>query len=588
MSPFWNKESRKPTRHGDPDEAIARYLEQIHQADVAGASPPASALNGLGDAYLDKNDVASAVDYYRQAAEIYAREGMHTNAIACLKKVRRHAVDEGDAGLLLGRYYAAKKLVPDALAELEGFAGRQEKAGNRKRAIEVLREAAQLVPNDPERRERLGDLLMEEGQTDAAAAAYREALRIFQKRGREDAADRLKTKFQDAGGQIDDAGAAAADPDESIPAAPEEPSPSPVTEVETPAPPAPTPAPEEAPPPAEAEEPLPPVEAEDPEPPAEAEEESTRRADLELESPLGFSGDDDVEGDGDAELSLGLDIERTSFREEEKELLREAREDEPEKLTVAQQTSVPPGQVERADIDDGSLDHGSEDADGGEGEMENEGDGPEERADEERADEEPEERATFDLDGSPGLADATAELERAAMDMETGGPGEAGSEAPGEAASDEAPSDPPDGPASDRAAAPSEPIVPEPRSHEEMVALAEQHVRAGETDQAGKYLLLAAEGLREDRAWQDAAHAYRRLAEIGEVRSEDFEDWVECARQTGRASEVLAALSIASRWHLKHGDVPAARRSAEEMLLVDPDNDTASEILERIGSLPSD
>ena len=61
-------------RHGDPDEAIARYLEELRQASVQGAAPPAASLNGLGDAYLDKGDLDSAVDHYRQSAEAYARE----------------------------------------------------------------------------------------------------------------------------------------------------------------------------------------------------------------------------------------------------------------------------------------------------------------------------------------------------------------------------------------------------------------------------------------------------------------------------------------------------------------------------------
>ena len=93
MSGLFKGGSRRPTRHGDPDNAVAGYLEQLHQADVSGAAPPPAALNGLGDAYLDKEDPDSAADYWRQAAEAYAREGMHSSAIACLQKVRRHAPD---------------------------------------------------------------------------------------------------------------------------------------------------------------------------------------------------------------------------------------------------------------------------------------------------------------------------------------------------------------------------------------------------------------------------------------------------------------------------------------------------------------
>lgn len=490
MPSMWKKSSEKASRHVDPDEAIARYLDKLHRADVAGTSPPASALNGLGDAYLDKGDVVSAVDHYRQAAEAYAREGMHTNAIACLKKVRRHAVDEGDVGLLLARYYAAKKLIPDALSELEEFAGRQQRIGHRKRAIEAVREIVRLAPGDGERRERLGDLFRQDGQEEAAVAAYREAARAFEEAGRPDAAARQREKIRALGHDL-----AAAQPEEPAPR-PERTAAREATQVEKPEAEAPVGAPpgeerpvREAPPPAEA-------------------------------------------GEDHDDASLDLQIERTSYREQEEERFRRAREEAQEKLTVAQQTSgtdesVDPAEIQRTVVEEDAADTGL---------AENE-------------------RDPGDLDGSPSLADAAAELERAAWDMEQ--PPEGGS------------------------------VGPEPRSHAEMLAIAEQHVRAGETDHAAKYLLIAAEGLREESAWPEAAHAYRRLAEIGEAKGEDFEDWTECARQAGRASEVLEALSTAARWHLEMRDIPAARRSAEEMLLVDPNNRTALDILERIGASSS-
>ncbi|MBW3660370.1 MAG: soluble NSF attachment family protein [Gemmatimonadetes bacterium] len=441
MPSFWKKESERPTRHGDPDEAVAKYLEQLHQADVAGASPPASALNGLGDAYLDKGDVVSAVDYYKQAAEAYAAEGMHTNAIACLKKVRRHAPDQSDVGLLLGRYYAAKNLIPDALAELEGFATRQEELGNRRKTIEAMREVVGLVPEDGARRERLGDLLRADDQGDAAVSQYRKARNAYEVKGDRVAVERVRSKVADLGGA--EAAAVEPEPAEGAPPAEER-------------------AAAEAPPPPEA--------------PSEPREE---------------------------ELGLGLEIERTSYVDQE-EQARPPLEEPSDPLTIAQQSEA------------------GEDV-------------------------EEDEREPYDIGESPALAEAAAELEQAA----TGS------------------------------------TDPESLTREEILALAERYDRAGDPARAAEYLLRAARDWRREGEWRQATATYQRLVETGEARAEDFEDWVECARQTGRANAVLEALESTSRWHLRRGEIPAARRAAEEMLLVDPDSETAAEILERTGGLSS-
>jgi hypothetical protein len=87
--------------------------------------------------------------------------------------------------------------------------------------------------------------------------------------------------------------------------------------------------------------------------------------------------------------------------------------------------------------------------------------------------------------------------------------------------------------------------------------------------------------------WEEAVGAYRRLAQTGGAAPDDFAAWAESARQAGALSQVVEALTAAARWSLDRGDHAGARRAAEEMLLLDPDSSTASDILERVGtSLP--
>lgn len=381
---LWKSIPRKPTRHADPDEAIARYLEQLRAADVAGNPPPAAALNGLGDAYLDKGDLASAVEHYRQAAEAYSAEGMPSSAIACVKKIRRHAPDEGDAGLLLGRYMAARGLTRDAVEELAGYADRRRRAGRRGEAIAALEELLRIDPDRAGRRETLAELLLEEGRRQEAVEQLETAVRAYEERGDVQSAARARGRIGE-------------------PAPEPEPAPPPRQ-------------PEPAPPPSAA-----PPRVREPEPPAAAEPPPRRESEPPAQAPPGAAPAAER-----GELLGDLEIERTSY--------------------------------------------------------------------------------------------------------DAGAPGDDARE-----------------------------------------------------------LRLAARHLHESGRWGEAVVAYRGLAAVGGAGDEDLEAWIEAARETGRAADVLEALVSAARQRLQRGDPEGARRAAEEMLLVDPRSSVAAEILERVGtSLPPD
>ena len=145
---------------------------------------------------------------------------------------------------------------------------------------------------------------------------------------------------------------------------------------------------------------------------------------------------------------------------------------------------------------------------------------------------------------------------------------------------------------------PAEPgsAVPEPGDrmegkggYAEMVSLAERAVAEGESQRAAEQLAEAGKGFTSQRRWEEAVDAYRRLAELGAAQDEHYAAWTEAARQLGMASLVLEALSSQARWHVEGGRRSSARRAAEEMLLVDPQNEVATEILSKVGSsLPRD
>jgi hypothetical protein len=95
-------------------------------------------------------------------------------------------------------------------------------------------------------------------------------------------------------------------------------------------------------------------------------------------------------------------------------------------------------------------------------------------------------------------------------------------------------------------------------------------------------LIEAGEGLRSQRRWEEAVDAFRKLAVLGLARGPLWR-LTEAARQAGMASLVLEALSAQARWHVEAG---AVRRPGKppKMLLVDPKNDLAAEILSQVGS----
>lgn len=453
MSSLWKKKDEEPARHADPDEAIARYLDRIQESEGTGGEAPAAALHGLGDAYFDKGDLPSAVDYYRQAAEAYAKEGLHNNAIACCKKIRRHAPQEGNTALLMGRFYAAKGLEADAVRELGAYAERQRSVGDRKAAIAAVEEIVRIDPKRAGRRVELAELYLEEERETPAITELRAALTSYQASGDAESVERVRQRLE----ELDAARSEEAVAEEGVPAAEEAPTVTPAAES------------------------------------------------------------DEAEGD----LLGGLEIERTSYVPPEKPEEPESPEEpeEPEELEEQETPEI---------LEEPGKPEGSEEV---------------ERTDEPIV--------------PGGLEEAAAELERAAAELEAE----------------------PD----------AEPEADRPESLEEMMEFADRAAAERETESAARLYLVAAEGFREEERWTDALAAYRKLAGIEHAGAEDFEEWVECARQTERAPEVLEALAAAARWHLRRGDNPAARRSAEEMLLVDPNNDIASRILERAGSaLPPD
>ncbi len=424
MTSFWKKSRREPTRHDDPDLAIERYQAEIEAAERAGTGPPPAALNAIGDAFLDKGDPVAAAERFRRAAEAYAGQGLHANAIACARKVRRYLPEDVGAGLLLGRLYAAKGLKADARAELARYAERQRALGKRDAALVALQEIVQLAPEDGEGCERLADALREDGRREPAIDAYRQALEAHRSARDEAAAKRVRRIL----------GELVAEPEAM-------PSDGPVAE---------------------------------PDGPAAGEENHADERD-------GESCVRDVETAEEADASVGA--------------------------RPSSGSAQPP--------------------------------------------------ATLELEPTSYAAQA----------------------APRESEPEAAPE-----PLPEDIQHLEEELRQRPRAYGVMLDLARMYAQRGVTDRAGSYIGIATEGMRREGRFAEAAAAYRERARLDLMEGNDFAEWIDVAREAGESRLLLEALGLAARWRLGRGDPSAAREAAEEMLLVDPDNPIATEVLARLGT----
>ena len=115
----------------------------------------------------------------------------------------------------------------------------------------------------------------------------------------------------------------------------------------------------------------------------------------------------------------------------------------------------------------------------------------------------------------------------------------------------------------------------------------ERATSEGNADQAASYLVEAGE------ACTPSAAGKRRSARVSSPPSAERRTIITLLDR-GRSSGGYGlarprALSAQARWHVEAGRRSSARRAAEEMLLVDPRNEVATDILSKVGStLPRD
>src|SRR5438128_4028567 len=168
---------------GKIPEAIKEYEQQ-----VANDLEDLTALNMLGDLYVRVDNKEQATRCFVRIAEHYREEDFALKAIAMYKKIERLRPRDPEVAEKLAALYGMQGLIVEARAQYLIVADAYTRSGESRKALEVLRNIADLDPENTDIRIKLAEGYLKEGVTSEAAAAFVVAGEHLVARGAADAA----------------------------------------------------------------------------------------------------------------------------------------------------------------------------------------------------------------------------------------------------------------------------------------------------------------------------------------------------------------------------------------------------------------
>ena len=177
------KAAEKFLSQGKINPAIKEY-RQIVDHDV----DDLTTLNMLGDLYVRANKKEEAISCFQRIAEHYSAQEFNLKAIAMYKKIERLRPRDPIVALKLADLYASQTLVHDARAQYLVVADAHTRAGDNKRALEILHKIADLDPNNTDIRLKLADGYLQENMRREAAGAFVQAANRLHQTGAQDKA----------------------------------------------------------------------------------------------------------------------------------------------------------------------------------------------------------------------------------------------------------------------------------------------------------------------------------------------------------------------------------------------------------------
>ena len=134
-----------------------------------------TALNMLGDLHARVGNTAEAITCFIRIAEHYRDQEFIPKAIAMYKKIDRLRPSDPETASHLAGLYAVQGLVVEARAQYLLVADAHTRANETQKALEVLRQVADLEPQNTDTRIRLAEGYLKEGMQSDAITLFAQA-----------------------------------------------------------------------------------------------------------------------------------------------------------------------------------------------------------------------------------------------------------------------------------------------------------------------------------------------------------------------------------------------------------------------------
>ncbi len=188
-------EARREEAAGNHRRAIQLYLRALEEGRSAEYSTPDPGLSvRIADLNFREGEPGRAIEYYRQAAELYAEQGLITNAIAVCNKILRVFPYEIECYRTMARLHLEVGLVAEARKNLLHYVDTVSERGEPRAARVAMRDFLERAP-DEEVAERLARSLQDEGYAKEAVNALRDVW--FRRADRGESNAELETRIRD-------------------------------------------------------------------------------------------------------------------------------------------------------------------------------------------------------------------------------------------------------------------------------------------------------------------------------------------------------------------------------------------------------
>lgn len=172
------RRAQRCVQNGDVDGALREYEKLVETPE----SDPYNFVL-LADLLFKKGEQARAAERYLAAVTAYEKAGLYKNGIAVCKKMSRLSLSPALVLKHLAALHALDGLAGEASMYYAQYAEFMTRANKGDEAIEALRKAFELGPDNVKLLEQLSEVCLLEGRTKEAAEAMLAAASQYQARG---------------------------------------------------------------------------------------------------------------------------------------------------------------------------------------------------------------------------------------------------------------------------------------------------------------------------------------------------------------------------------------------------------------------